>query len=667
LARGEDITMPTPPSDFPAAFHGTAPPPSGAFPSAAALFDCPLAHAVSAAGVGLWEIDLATGQEWWNDITLAMYGLPAGSTAPTRQQWREHFVAAEDLPRLLKLAEAFIAGAPHYEAEYRIRRADDGRQRWLVSRSAFKFGDKGRVLGITLDVTERVVAERRAHEAELQLGHAARQVGFGIGWRDSSGEGSEWSAELKRLWGLPATAATPSRAELVHRLVPSERERVTRQLATPIGPGEVMEFSFDITRADDQQRRTLTTRAFTEHDSQARPGRTFFVVSDNTELLARERQVAELLEQSQMAAEAAGMGTWERDFQTGQARWSAETALLLGLPADAAMVSIDAHLEFIHPDDRARARQSWMAADSGRAPLDFEYRIVRRDGTVRWVRMRGRVERDATGRPLRRRGVVFDITERREAEALARQRELAEEASAAKTEFLSRMSHELRTPLNAVLGFAQLMNLDSADPLSQAQRERLAHVQAAGWHLLALVNDVLDLSRIEARQAPMQPESVSLDAAVRECMAMVAPQADAASVAVQWSGSGSTLMVWADATRLRQLLINLLANGIKYNRRGGWVQVEATAGHNAQVVLTVRDNGLGIAAARLPQLFQPFNRAGREASGIEGTGLGLALVKLLVEQMGGRVEVQSREGEGSEFQLVLPSAAPLGGRADAIG
>jgi signal transduction histidine kinase len=277
---------------------------------------------------------------------------------------------------------------------------------------------------------------------------------------------------------------------------------------------------------------------------------------------------------------------------------------------------------------------------------------------VRWVRTRGRVERDATGRVLRRRGVIFDITERRQAEAERRSRELAERANAAKTEFLSRMSHELRTPLNAVLGFAQLMALDSADALTPVQRERLGHVQAAGWHLLALVNDVLDLARIEAREAPMTPQAVSLADAVAECIAMIAPKAAEAGVAVHWDNPAlEPQQVWADPTRLRQLLLNLVSNGVKYNRRGGWVRVGARR-RGAMAVVTVRDNGLGIAPARRARLFEPFNRAGRESSGIEGTGLGLALVKLLVEQMGGAVELDSTEGEGSEFRLVLPLPLP---------
>lgn len=648
------MSVPNPPSPAPPVADAAA---------AQVLFDSPLAHAVAAAGVGLWEVDLASGREWWNDATLAMYGLPAGGPSPSRLEWRERFVHPDDLPRLAATAAEFeLTGRP-YEAEYRIRRADTGAVRWLVSRSAFKLGDRGRVLGITLDVTERHIAERRAREAEAQLGHAARQVGFGIGLREPDGDRGEWSPELKRLWGLAPEAPTPLRSELFALIAPHDHERVRHELNKPIAPGALSEYSFDVLRHDDGQLRTLTTRAYTEYDTEGQRGRTFFVVSDTTERMARERAMAELLELQQMAAEAAGIGTWDRDVLRGIDRWSPECARILGLPEGGPTLSREDYLSRVHDDDRAIVASAWDRADTGRAPLDFEYRIVRDDGSIRWVRTRGRVERDAEGRVLRRRGVIFDITERREAEAERRSRELAERANAAKTEFLSRMSHELRTPLNAVLGFAQLMALDSADALSAAQRERLGHVQAAGWHLLALVNDVLDLARIEAREAPMQPAAVSLAAAVAECISMITPKAAESGVAVHWESPAlEPHQVWADPTRLRQLLLNLVSNGVKYNRRGGWVRVTAQR-RDGMAVVSVCDNGLGIAAARIGQLFQPFNRIGRESSGIEGTGLGLALVKLLVEQMGGAVEIDSVEGQGSEFRLVLP--LPTGASAGA--
>ncbi|MFN8894648.1 MAG: PAS domain-containing protein [Betaproteobacteria bacterium] len=632
-----------------------------AAPATAGLFDSPLAQAVSAAGIGLWELDLASGREWWSDATLALYGLPPGSPAPGRDAWREHFVHPDDLARqMATAAESERTGGP-YECEFRIRRADTGAVRRLISRSTVNLAGSRRVLGITLDVTDRHDAERRAVTAEAHLGHAARQVGFGFGTREPDDEGGEWSPELKRLWGLPADAPTPRRAEIFEHIVPADRERVRQRLYTPIEPGALAEYSFELRRADDGRCRTLTTRAYTEYGAAGRRGRTYFAVIDTTELLQRERELADLQELQRLAAEAAGLGLWELDLRSGQHRWDERTRALFDLAPGDPPLERHEFMARLHPDDRGRMVEAVAAADSRGEPIDIEYRVSRGDGGWRWLRARGRVLAGADGRPWRSVGVCFETTALRQAEAERHARELAENANAAKTEFLSRMSHELRTPLNAVLGFAQLRALDSADPLTSTQRERLQHVQAAGWHLLALVNDVLDLARIESRNAPMQPEAVALGAAVTECIAMTAPRSAEAGVAVHWdSPEAGPHAVWADPVRLRQLLLNLVSNGVKYNRRGGWVRVGARR-RGAQAVVSVRDNGLGIARARLPRLFQPFDRAGRESSGIEGTGLGLALVKLLVEQMGGAVEVDSTEGEGSEFRLVLPLPPADGG------
>jgi PAS domain S-box-containing protein len=616
----------------------------------------PLALAVSAAGVGVWEIELASGEEWWSDTTLAMYGLPPGSRAPTRAEWREHFLHPDDLERCRARAEDFMATGRPYEMEYRIRRADDGSVRWLFSRSAFKFGDRGRVLGVTVDITERRLAEERAREATAMLEHAARQVGFGFGVREMAGElPGWWSPELKGLLGLASDAPTPNLADALALFAPHDRERVRAFASDPIPPGELREFTFDVPLPGGGLR-TLSTRGRTEYDAQGRPGRTYFAIIDISELLQRERRERELLAQLQLAVEATGIGTWERCSRTGQATWDTTMKRLWGLPPEAPAPGREQYLAMLHPGDRAEMARSWTRVDHDQSPLELDFRVVLPDGRTRWLRTRGRVVLDDRGQPLRRIGVCFDITERREAEAAAQARELAEQASAAKTEFLSRMSHELRTPLNAVLGFTQLMALDTADPLSPTQRERVDHVQAAGWHLLSLVDDVLDLARIESRSAPVQQAEVVLADVVRRCLAMAAPQAARLQVALHWAeAAGTPRTLWADDKRLLQLLSNLVSNGVKYNHPGGRVELGASA-EDGWCCVRVSDTGLGLSPAQMQQLFEPFNRLGREHSGIEGSGLGLALCKQLAEQMGGTIEVASTEGVGSEFRVRLPLA-----------
>ena len=626
--------------------------------AAAALLGEPLEFAVAAAGVGVWEIDVDTGQEIWSDLTLAMYGLPPGSPAPTRQQWREQFLHPDDHARVdAQLAQTLDRGAT-YVMDYRIRRAGDGALRWLHTRAAFAFGGRSRIWGVTLDITDRRQAEDRASQAARLLDLAATHVGFGFGYREAGGETGEWSPQLKRLFGLAPEAPTPHRSELVQLVSERDRARVMTELTTPIPPGGVSEFEFEVQRGVDGQPRTLMTRAVTPRDEQGRADRTYFAIVDLTTLRQQDRRLQDVLERLQLAADASGLGTWEQDEATGRVHWDAITLAHFGLPADASAPDFGQYLELVHPEDRARVREEWDRVEDQGGTIDIEFRVQLPGQGERWLRSRGRVERFASGRPQRRIGVCFDTTARRQAETSQQARVLAERSNAAKTEFLSRMSHELRTPLNAVLGFAQLLSLDQVDPLSDSQRQRVDHIQTAGWHLLALVNDVLDLTQIESRQTQMAFSWIDLAEVVHECMAMTAPLAQKRLVTQAWLAEpGTPSRVWADRTRLRQVLLNLLSNAVKYNREHGQVQVLATAMPSGELQVQVRDTGLGLTPQQLLHLFEPFNRLGRESTGVEGTGIGLALSRLIVEQMGGRIWAYSEPGQGCVFSVALPGVA----------
>ena len=240
---------------------------------------------------------------------------------------------------------------------------------------------------------------------------------------------------------------------------------------------------------------------------------------------------------------------------------------------------------------------------------------------------------------------------------LATAKDAAEAANRAKSDFLGRMSHELRTPLNAVLGFAQLLELDPAVKDSPTAPAQLRHVSAAGRHLLELVEDLLDLARIEAGDLKLSLERVELGALMAECVAMTAPLSDAHRVNVMCAPGAATLALDVDPVRLRQVVVNLLSNAIKYNRPGGRVDV-ALHDDGAEARIEVHDTGMGLSPDQLAQLFKPFDRVGAESSRIQGTGLGLVIVRQLVQAMGGRVEVRSDAGAGSTFTVSLPCAAP---------
>jgi PAS domain S-box-containing protein len=313
--------------------------------------------------------------------------------------------------------------------------------------------------------------------------------------------------------------------------------------------------------------------------------------------------------------------------------------------------------EFIHPDDRAALRRDLTTRGAGFDDATHEYRVKRRDGSHVWVEARSRALRDpVSGEPGEVHTSVRDITERRQAEAaVGRAREEAERANNAKSEFLSRMSHELRTPLHAILGFGELLGRED---LGAEQRDMLVQISKGGQHLLDLINEVLDLSRIERGELRLSLEPVHAGELVQETLALVAPLAAARSVTVPAPvAEDLDIHVLADRQRLRQVLLNLLSNAVKYNRAGGQVGLAYARAGSDKVRIEVTDTGAGIAAYELKRVFDAFERLGAEATDVEGTGLGLTLSKRLVEAMDGEIGVQSEAGEGTRFWLELPAAA----------
>jgi len=257
-----------------------------------------------------------------------------------------------------------------------------------------------------------------------------------------------------------------------------------------------------------------------------------------------------------------------------------------------------------------------------------------------------------------------DVTERKRLDQVLQEknvelenaRSVAEKANLAKSDFLSSMSHELRSPLNAILGFAQLMESDSPPP-TPAQKESIAQILQAGWHLLKLINEILDLAKVESRQVPLSAEPVSLAEVVLECQGMIEPQAQQRGIRLTFPQFDIPYFVRADRTRLKQVLINLLSNAIKYNSKQGTVEVKCTESTPGRIRVSISDTGSGLYPEQLAQLFQPFNRLGQEAGGEEGTGIGLVVAKRLVELMGGDIGVESTVGMGSVFWFELISVA----------
>jgi PAS domain S-box-containing protein len=322
--------------------------------------------------------------------------------------------------------------------------------------------------------------------------------------------------------------------------------------------------------------------------------------------------------------------------------------------------------DLTHPEDRAPDERLFARLATGEVRhYQRSKRVLKKGGEARWVRVHLRALDDVAGRPTRMVGVLEDITEHLRLQDAERARERAEAANRAKSEFVSRMSHELRTPLNAMLGFAQLLELDRDQPLATHQVQWTQQVQHAGWHLLSMINDTLDLSRIESGNLKLQLEPLDVSEMLHGACSLVAQESQRRGITLELLPPVRALQVQGDMTRVKQILTNLLSNAIKYNVEGGLVRLQSRLRDAHTVEIEVADTGLGMTPEQLAELFQPFNRLGREGSEHEGTGIGLVISQRLAQLMGGSLDVRSTDGEGSVFTLVLPRASGHTGTTDA--
>ncbi|MCA1700814.1 MAG: response regulator, partial [Actinobacteria bacterium] len=308
-------------------------------------------------------------------------------------------------------------------------------------------------------------------------------------------------------------------------------------------------------------------------------------------------------------------------------------------------------VDFVHPDDReSTVAEAAKLAELGTDSVSFRNRYRASDGSYRWL--------DWNARAVAEDDLIYatarDVTERKQDDdAIRAARAEADQANRAKSEFLSRMSHELRTPLNAILGFGQLLEIEDLDA---RERESVEQIMRAGRHLLELINEVLDISRIDAGTMSVSLEAVDVVSAVSDAVSLVSPLARERNIdLVADVALPAAPYVKADRQRLRQVLLNLLSNAVKYNRESGSVEISLHR-TGERLRLAVKDTGIGVSDARLAQLFEPFERLGAERGGVEGTGLGLALSKRLVDAMGGSITAQSQAGKGTTFLVDLAVA-----------
>jgi hypothetical protein len=611
--------------------------------------------------IGLWRHDLRTGLLHLDERASRHAGVPYRPQGLTLDEARAH-MHPDDLGMVQAGADHTLHTGAWTDQSIRYLRPDGG-VRHVLSRRTLQLDADGRPLafvGVMLDETERVERARQAMALAQRLESAAEAARIGL-WTSLVDDEAvpEWNSRMYELFGLDPAQGPLRLGEWLRRCAhPDDRARVAEQAARWLREGSAaIEIEFRALHPDGRVR-WLVSRGRISPQSPDAPRRVEGVVIDVTEQQETLQRLRDSAERIELTAAAVGLGSWELDEGTDAGLWDEGMFRLRGrssgAPGGRRLVSRAEMASYLHPDDRESVMNDQARRLQGGDEWRITFRVVWPDGSVRWLASRSAPVYDDEGRVARRIGLNWDVTESVIADQAMRERELALAESRAKSRFLSRVSHELRTPLNAVLGFAQLLR-DERTQADASERQRwLAHIDDAGRHLLALIDDVLDLSRVEAGDLRLELQAVPLATLVASTLPLVERAARLHQVTlVVEAGLDGT--VQADPVRLRQVLLNLLSNAIKYNRVGGEVRLSAaTAG--TQCTLHVADTGRGIDPAVIRDAFEPFNRLGAEGYGIEGTGIGLTIAKALVEQMHGRIEVRSQPGEGSVFSFSLPRA-----------
>lgn len=505
-------------------------------------------------------------------------------------------------------------------------------------------------VGIKEDITQRKQLEQqlRQSEADLKAAQSVARVGNWYYYFDT--DQVEWSEEMYRIFGLLPEEFGHSFEAFLRCVHPDDQPLLMQANREELASARPLELEFRIVLPDGQVK-FIREVSQPFHDASGAVVGLFGTSQDITVYKQQEmalRASEALVRETQRLAR---LGSWQWHLQTNQVALTEELCEILGVATEQ-ISTLEDFWGLVHPDDRPRVEQLTARSVGQQDSFEVEFRILTPAGIEKHVVSHSHAVCDPQGRVMQRFATVQDITERVLAERNRQAREIAEAASQAKSEFLSRMSHELRTPLNSILGFAQLLELELSET---SQRQSLEYILLAGRHLLGLINEILDISRIEAGRMVISLEPVLVWEVLDEAVQLNRPLADARGIQIETTDSpGLNTQVLADRQRLLQVLLNLLSNAIKYNRQGGKVSLDCHLMPEVKLRVSVHDTGPGIPPGMMHRLFMPFDRLGLRDS--EGTGLGLTLSKHLIEVMGGRLGVESMLGQGSTFWFELSQA-----------
>lgn len=629
-----------------------------------------LEDAQEIARFGSWTHDLVEGKLRWSRELYRIFGVdPDDDAAEAVARSRVH---PDDLPLLEATRQQALEGRGPYDLLHRVVLPDGG-IRWVRARGRFEYSDTGEPVlsvGSAQEVTETVEQQAALTRTARELEEAQRIALIGSWTVDLATGERTWSRELFRILGMDPDRDEPCDEAFARLAHPDDVARMRAATDRALETREQTEVTVRLDLPDGEAKWVRVTGRF-EFADDGRPTRSIGIVQDITASREAEERLSWTTRQLEEAQRLAQIGSWTHDLVSGTVECSAEVFRIFERDPEEFDGTFDAFRSMVHPDDRPLARREYRASVENRSHYDYAHRLLLPDGRVKYVRQRGRTEFADDGTPIRSIGTIQDVTavalaqleveslntdletriEQRTAE-LVRARDDAEAANRAKDLFLASMSHEMRTPLNAVLAFAQLLELDGRMPSDLA--EHVSEIREGGQHLLRLVSDVLDLAKVESGRIDLDIAEVPLDSVSGVCITQLLPLALHHRVAVRAEPCLARLWVRADADRLRQVLVNLVSNGIKYNRPDGTVTIDGEVLPGGVVRISVADTGRGVPLDRLGELFEPFVRLGQERGRVDGSGIGLSIAQRLVESMGGRLVIAASSEAGSTFTVELP-------------
>ncbi|MEB3289286.1 MAG: PAS domain-containing protein [Leptolyngbya sp.] len=654
-----------------------------------------LALALKAGAIGTWDWD-GVNEVLWDEPMYSLYGLSQQEDRAIYPTWRNS-LHPDDRDRVEALLQAAVRGEAIYDTEFRILRPT-GEQRWIHAMAQVQASSQGnliRVVGINQDITERKAAEAALQEQTNRLTLALEAGAFGVAEWDFVNP-PKWDKQVYKIYGLENLGRPVTYQDWYDHLHPDDASQVEATLTDASEVRSVITAEFRIVRPDGELR-WVQAFAKTQHDAEGNPLRIVTINQDITERKQTEADLKSQTDRLSLALEAGAFGTWEWDFVHAPV-WDDRMYEIHGLQHLGRPVTYQDWRDLAHPDDVTQLEIALEQSIKNGLPLSSaEIRICRPDGEHRWMEIFAQVQRDAGGIPVRMVGINKDITIRKQAEAERKANEITlrrtnaelERATRLKDEFLANMSHELRTPLNAILGMTEGLQEEVFGPLSERQQRSLDTIERSSSHLLSLINDILDLSKIEAGQLDLDFSPVNVGLLCRASITFIKQQAHKKHQQLNTLIPDYLPNLYGDDRRLRQVLINLLTNAVKFTPEGG--QITLTASYSAlshddaqtwvlahpqanpsdtlgRLSIAITDTGIGISLDDAQRLFQPFMQVNTALNRQhEGTGLGLALVKRIVEAHGGEVTLTSETGQGSCFTVQFPIIAIPGDASLSLG